>query len=75
MFGRSFRSRLVTQMYFPGDPMFAHDPIFQSIPDERARERLISRYDLSLTKPEWALGYAFDIVVRGDHATPFEAPR
>jgi protocatechuate 3,4-dioxygenase beta subunit len=75
VFGRSFRSRLVTQMYFPGDPMFAHDPIFQSIPDERARERLISRYDLSLTKPEWALGYAFDIVVRGDNATPLETPR
>jgi len=72
VFGRSFRNRLVTQMYFPGDPMFAHDPIFQSIADERARHRLISRYDLSLTKPEWALGYAFDIVVRGDHATPFE---
>jgi protocatechuate 3,4-dioxygenase, beta subunit len=75
VFGHSFRSRLVTQMYFPGDPMFAYDPILQSIPDERARERLVSRYDLSLTKPEWALGYAFDIVVRGDAATPFETPR
>jgi protocatechuate 3,4-dioxygenase, beta subunit len=72
LFGTSFLTRLVTQMYFPGDPMFAHDPIFQSVPDERARERLISRYDLELTQPEWALGYAFDIVVRGPHSTPFE---
>ena len=75
VFGRSFDHRLVTQMYFPGDPMFAYDPIFQSIPDERARERLVARYDLSLTRPEWALGYSFDIVVRGREATPFEAPR
>jgi protocatechuate 3,4-dioxygenase beta subunit len=75
VFGRSFHNRLVTQMYFPGDPMFAYDPILQSIPDERARERLVARYDLSLTKPEWSLGYAFDIVVRGDNATPFEKPR
>jgi protocatechuate 3,4-dioxygenase, beta subunit len=75
VFGRSFRSRLVTQMYFPGDPMFPYDPILNSIPDERARERLVSRYDLSLTKPEWALGYAFDIVVRGENATPFETLR
>jgi len=75
VFGRNFRQRLVTQMYFPGDPMMAYDPILQSIPDERARQRLVSRYDLSLTKPEWALGYAFDIVVRGSNATPFEKPR
>ena len=59
-------------MYFPGDPMMSYDPILQSIPGERARQRLISRYDLSLTKPDWALGYAFDIVVRGSNATPFE---
>ncbi len=75
VFGRNFRNRLVTQMYFPGDPMMAHDPILQSIPDESARQRLVSRYDLSLTEPEWALGYAFDIVVRGSSATPFETPR
>jgi protocatechuate 3,4-dioxygenase, beta subunit len=75
VFGRNFRNRLVTQMYFPGDPMFPYDPILQSIPDANARDRLVSRYDLSLTKPEWALGYAFDIVVRGPHATPFETPR
>ena len=75
VFGRNFRNRLVTQMYFPGDPMFPYDPILQSIPDAAARDRLVSRYDLSLTKPEWALGYAFDIVVRGRHQTPFESPR
>ena len=75
IFGRNFRNRLVTQMYFPGDPMMAYDPILQSIPDASARERLVSRYDLSLTRPEWALGYAFDLVVRGHTATPFESAR
>jgi len=72
LFGASFLSRLVTQMYFPGDPLFPHDPIFQSIPDARARERLVSRFDLDLTQPEWALGYRFDIVLRGRDSTPFE---
>jgi protocatechuate 3,4-dioxygenase beta subunit len=59
-------------MYFPGDPLFFQDPIFNSIPDARARERLISRFDLELTEPEWALGYRFDIVLRGRDSTPFE---
>jgi protocatechuate 3,4-dioxygenase beta subunit len=72
LFGWSFRTRLVTQMYFPGDPLFAYDPILQSIRDERARARLVSRFDLSLTEPIWALGYRFDIVLRGRDATPFE---
>jgi len=72
LFGPAFATRLVTQMYFAGDPLFAHDPIFQSIPDERARERLIARFDLATTKPEWALGYQFHIVLRGREATPFE---
>jgi len=72
LFGTSFLSRLVTQMYFPNDPLFAHDPIFHSIPDARARERLVSRFDLDLTEPEWALGYRFDIVLRGRDSTPFE---
>ena len=72
IFGSSFRTRLVTQMYFPDDPLFDCDPIFQSIPDERARKRLIARWDLELTQPERALGYAFDIVVCGRDATPFE---
>jgi protocatechuate 3,4-dioxygenase, beta subunit len=72
LFGTSFLSRLVTQMYFPNDPLFPHDPIFHSIPDERARQRLVSQFDLGLTEPEWALGYRFDIVLRGRHSTPFE---
>ena len=72
LFGTSFQSRLVTQMYFPGDPLFPFDPIMQSVPDERARLRLVSRFDLELTKPEWALGYRFDIVLRGRDSTPFE---
>jgi protocatechuate 3,4-dioxygenase beta subunit len=73
LFGRAFATRLITQMYFPGDPLLAYDPIFQSIPDEQARQRLISRFDLEITKPEWALGFRFDIVLRGREATPFEA--
>ncbi len=74
LFGRALPERLVTQMYFPGDPLFAFDPIFNSIRDERARERLVSRFDLSLTEPEWALGYRFDIVLGGRDATPLEDP-
>jgi protocatechuate 3,4-dioxygenase beta subunit len=75
LFGPAFATRLVTQMYFPGDPLFAYDPIFQSIPDERARERLIANFDLATTRPEWALGYQFNIVLRGREATPFEVLR
>jgi protocatechuate 3,4-dioxygenase, beta subunit len=75
IFGSSFLSRLVTQMYFPNDPLFPFDPILQSIPDANAQQRLVSRFDLDLTEPEWALGYRFDIVLRGRHATPFESPR
>jgi protocatechuate 3,4-dioxygenase beta subunit len=69
LFGRAFSSRLVTQMYFPGDPLFEQDPIFQSVRDAKTRERLIAEFDLRLTQPEWALGYRFDIVLR---STPFE---
>jgi protocatechuate 3,4-dioxygenase beta subunit len=72
VFGTAFIARLVTQMYFPGDPLFAYDPIFQSIPDERARQRLISKFDLETTEPQWAKGFKFDIVLRGPEATPFE---
>jgi len=72
LFGSSFQSRLVTQMYFPNDPLFAFDPIMQSIPDERARQRLVAKLELDLTQPEWALGYRFDIVLRGRDSTPFE---
>jgi len=73
IFGRAFTDRLVTQMYFPGDPLFAADPIFQSIRDPRARERLVSALDWDTTTPEWALGYRFDIVLGGRDATPVEA--
>jgi protocatechuate 3,4-dioxygenase beta subunit len=69
--GRAFVQRLITQMYFPGDPLFAFDPILGSVP-EAARERLVSRLDLELTVPEWALGYRWDIVLGGRAATPLE---
>jgi protocatechuate 3,4-dioxygenase beta subunit len=74
LFGRAFTERLVTQMYFPGDPLFRYDPIFNSIRDEKARERLVSRFDLELTVPDWALGFSWDIVVGGREATPLEEP-
>jgi len=74
LFGRAFTQRLVTQMYFPGDPMFFQDPIFNSVPDEKARQRLVSRFDMEATQPEWALAYAFDIVLRGPAGTPMEEP-
>jgi len=72
LFGSAFVTRLVTQMYFPNDPLIPLDPILQSIPDADARARLVSQFDLSLTEPEWALGYRFDIVLRGRRATHFE---
>jgi protocatechuate 3,4-dioxygenase, beta subunit len=72
LFGPAFATRLVTQMYFPGDPLFFQDPIFNAVRDERARERMISSFDLSETVPEWALAYEFDIVLRGRDATPVE---
>jgi protocatechuate 3,4-dioxygenase beta subunit len=72
VFGPAFATRLVTQMYFPGDPLLALDPIFQSVPDPAARERLVARYDPLLSEAEWALGYRFDIVLRGREATPRE---
>ena len=71
LFGRAFVQRLVTQMYFPDDPLLALDPIYQAVP-AGARERLVSRYHHEVTQPEWALGYRFDIVLRGGAATPFE---
>jgi len=69
LFGRAFAQRLITQMYFPGDPLFGFDPILGSVP-KAARERLVSRLDMDLTTPEWALGYRWDIVLRGREATP-----
>jgi protocatechuate 3,4-dioxygenase beta subunit len=72
LFGPAFATRLVTQVYFPGDPLFYQDPIFHSVRDAKARERMISDFDLSETVPEWALAYEFDIVMRGREATPME---
>jgi protocatechuate 3,4-dioxygenase, beta subunit len=71
LFGRAFVQRLVTQMYFPGDPLFGQDPIFNAVP-EGARDRLISAFDLPETMPEWALAYRFDVVLRGRDQTPME---
>jgi protocatechuate 3,4-dioxygenase beta subunit len=71
LFGTSFMSRLVTQLYFPGDPLFYQDPIFMSAP-EAARGRLVASFDLEHTMPEWALAYRFDIVLRGRNATPLD---
>lgn len=72
VFGRAFITRLVTQMYFPGDPLLAFDPVYQSVPDEKARQRMISKFDLETTQPQLALGYKFDIVLRGPETTWFE---
>jgi protocatechuate 3,4-dioxygenase beta subunit len=70
LFGNVYAQRLVTQMYFPGDPLLAYDPIAMSIPDEAARNRLISRFSLETTVDGEMLGYEFDIVLRGRGATP-----
>jgi protocatechuate 3,4-dioxygenase, beta subunit len=72
VFGPAFAARLVTQMYFPGDPLLAYDPIYNSTADEIARTRLISAFDLATTVPDQALSYRFDIVLRGAAATPME---
>ena len=69
VFGRAFTDRLVTQMYFPGDPLFEFDPIAQSVRDPAARRRMVSAFDWETTTPEWALGYTFDIVLG---TTPME---
>ena len=74
LFGPSFLTRLITQMYFPGDPLLEYDPMFMSIPDERARQRLVSTFEWEHTIPEQALGYRFDIVLRGRDETPTENP-
>jgi protocatechuate 3,4-dioxygenase beta subunit len=71
-FGTGFAARLITQMYFPGDPLLDLDPIFLSVPDEAARRRLVCELDMTVTRPEWALGYRFDVVLRGRAATPME---
>ena len=72
LFGTEFTQRMITQMYFPGDPLFELDPIYQSIVDPSARERLVAAYDHQVTRPEWATGYRWDIVLTGTHRTPME---
>ncbi|MEO8156868.1 MAG: protocatechuate 3,4-dioxygenase subunit beta [Betaproteobacteria bacterium] len=72
LFGRAFVTRLVTQMYFPGDPLLPFDPIFNSTANEKAHNRLIADFDWDTTVPEQALGYRFDIVLRGRNATPMD---
>ena len=72
LFGPAFATRLVTQMYFPGDPLLEFDPIFHSVPEEAARRRLISSFDWLSTEPDLSLGFRFDIVLRGRNATPME---
>lgn len=71
LFGANITSRLITQMYFPGDPLLQHDPIFLGVP-EKGRKLLVSDFELELTEPAFALGYRFDIVLRGYQKTPFE---
>jgi protocatechuate 3,4-dioxygenase beta subunit len=71
LFGTAFTQRLVTQMYFPGDPLFFQDPIFNAIP-EAARPLAISRFDYERTEESWALAFQWDIVLRGRDQTPFE---
>jgi protocatechuate 3,4-dioxygenase beta subunit len=75
VFGRQFTQRLVTQMYFPGDPLFPYDPIFNSVRDPRSRELLVARFDVATTEEQWALGYRWDIVLGrgGSRTTPVEA--
>ncbi len=72
LFGPAFATRLVTQMYFPGDSLLEFDPIFNSVPDELGRQSLISKFDWATTTPEISLGFRFDIVLRGRNATPME---
>ena len=75
LFGTELTQRLVTQMYFPGDPLFALDPIYQSVVDPDSRARLVATYDHDLTQPEWATGYRWDVVLTGAHRTPFDSDR
>ena len=72
IFGRGFMQRLVTQFYFPGDPLLTYDPMYMSVPDERVREKLVAQFDWENAAPEHAIAYRFDIVLRGRDATPME---
>lgn len=72
LLGSCFLTRLVTQMYFPGDPLFDYDPIFNAVSDAKTRELMIAKFDLEATRQDWALGFRYDIILRGSHATPME---
>ncbi len=72
LLGPTLHARLVTQMYFPDDSLHPLDPILGSLPTDAARQCLIATYDHAVTEPEWALGYRWDIILRGSAATPFE---
>ena len=72
VFGTEFTQRVVSQMYFPGDPLLDLDPVYQSITDPSARERLVASYDHDLSQPEWSTGYRWNIVLTGAHRTPAE---
>lgn len=69
LFGTDFTQRMITQMYFPGDPLFSLDPIYQSIVDQSTRDRLVATYDHDVTQHEWATGYRWDIVLTGSQRT------
>ena len=69
LLGPNFLSRLVTQMFFPGDPLQALDPIYQGVP-EHARQRVVAAFDIEATRPDWSLAFRFDVVLRGRDATP-----
>ena len=56
-------------MYFAGDEMLEYDPIFQALPD-KAKPRVLGGFDINLTEEKWALGYRFDLILRGPEATP-----
>jgi len=75
LFGIGLLQRLVTQMYFPGDPLLPYDPMYNSVPDEMARQRMISTFDWERTIPDIALAYRFDIVLRGPDQTPMDTTR
>jgi protocatechuate 3,4-dioxygenase beta subunit len=72
LLGQAFAQRLVTQMYFPGDPLLEYDPMYNSVRDPKGRERMLSSFDIEKTVPDWALAYDFDIVLRGRESTPIE---
>jgi protocatechuate 3,4-dioxygenase beta subunit len=73
LFGPAFATRLITQMYFEGDPLMRLDPVFMAIPDQAARNRLVASLDMDITRPGFAIGYRFDVVLRGRGATPMES--